>query len=141
MKLIKLILLLFPGFLLSQNIELSESIKRGKLLYQDFCVRCHLPDGKGQEGIIPPIAKSDFLFKHMEESIKKGFFSRSSLTYYSNWKPDYTILIFQEILEQRLIINNVKFPIIEDFTLVGNKQVKFTITSEFFDFYLTNTAI
>ena len=70
MKLSKLILLLFPGFLLSQNIELSESIKRGKLLYQDFCVRCHLPDGKGQEGIIPPIAKSDFLFKHMEESIK-----------------------------------------------------------------------
>ena len=70
MKLIKLILLLFPGFLLSQNIELSESIKRGKLLYQDFCVMCHLPDGKGQEGIIPPIAKSDFLFKHMEESIK-----------------------------------------------------------------------
>ena len=49
MKLIKLILLLFPGFLLSQNIELSESIKRGKLLYQDFCVRCHLPDGKGQK--------------------------------------------------------------------------------------------
>ena len=81
------------------------------------------------------------MIKHMEESIKKGFFSRSSLTYYSNWKPDYTILIFQEILEQRLIINNVKFPIIEDFTLVGNKQVKFTITSEFFDFYLTNTAI
>ena len=70
MKLIKLILLLFPGFLLSQNIELSESIKRGKLLYQDFCVRCHLPDGKGQEGIIPPIAKSDFLFKNIEESIK-----------------------------------------------------------------------
>jgi hypothetical protein len=29
-----------------------------------------LPNGKGQEGIIPPIAKSDFLFKHMEESIK-----------------------------------------------------------------------
>ena len=29
-----------------------------------------MPDGKGQTGIIPPIAKSDFLFKHMEESIK-----------------------------------------------------------------------
>ena len=81
------------------------------------------------------------IIKHMEESIKKGFFSRSCLTYYSKWKPDYTILIFQEILEQRLTINNVKFPIIEDFTLVGNNQVKFTITSEFFDFYLTNTAI
>ena len=70
MKLIKLILLLFPGFLLSQNIELSESIKRGKLLYQDFCVRCHLPNGKGLKGIFPPLAKSDYLFKNMEESIK-----------------------------------------------------------------------
>ena len=29
-----------------------------------------MPNGKGQEGIIPPLAKSDFLFKHMEESIK-----------------------------------------------------------------------
>jgi|TARA_B110000003_G_scaffold43459_1_gene40911 hypothetical protein len=29
-----------------------------------------MPDGQGQIGIIPPLAKSDFLFKHMEESIK-----------------------------------------------------------------------
>jgi|TARA_B110000444_G_scaffold63166_1_gene59109 mono/diheme cytochrome c family protein len=29
-----------------------------------------MPNGKGQKGIIPPLAKSDFLFKHMEESIK-----------------------------------------------------------------------
>lgn len=27
-------------------------------------------DGKGQKGIFPPLAKSDFLFKNMEESIK-----------------------------------------------------------------------
>ena len=26
-------------------------------------------DGKGQKGIFPPLAKSDFLFKHMEERI------------------------------------------------------------------------
>ena len=49
---------------------LPYSIKNGKSLYEDFCVRCHMPNGKGQEGIIPPLAKSDFLFKHMEESIK-----------------------------------------------------------------------
>ena len=29
-----------------------------------------MPDGQGQIGIIPPLAKSDFLYKHMEESIK-----------------------------------------------------------------------
>ena len=40
------------------------------MLYDDFCVRCHLPNGKGEIGIIPPLAESDFLYKHMEESIK-----------------------------------------------------------------------
>ncbi len=63
-------MLFFPAFILSQNDSLSISIKKGKSLYEDFCVRCHMPNGKGQKGIIPPLAKSDFLFKHMEESIK-----------------------------------------------------------------------
>lgn len=65
-----LILLLFPLFLFSQKDSLSISIENGRILYDDFCVRCHLPNGKGQIGIIPPLAKSDFLYEHMEESIK-----------------------------------------------------------------------
>lgn len=87
------------------------------------------------------ISVMNVIIVFMEDSIQKGFFSRSCLTYNTKWKPDYTILIFQEILEQRIFIRNEKFPIIEDFTLLGNKQVKFTITSEFFEFYLSNTAI
>tara|TARA_B100000768_G_scaffold77124_1_gene73472 strand:+ start:1035 stop:1427 length:393 start_codon:yes stop_codon:yes gene_type:complete len=67
---LKYFILFFPVFILSQNDSLSISIKKGKSLYEDFCIRCHMPNGKGQEGIIPPLAKSDFLFKHMEESIK-----------------------------------------------------------------------
>mgnify|MGYP000125369947 FL=1 len=70
MKYINLILFFFPLFIYSQNDSLDISIKKGKSLYEDFCLRCHMPNGKGQEGIIPPLAKSDFLFKHMEESIK-----------------------------------------------------------------------
>jgi len=69
-RFITLIILLLATTISAQDETLSNSIKRGKLLYEDFCVRCHMPDGKGQKGIIPPIAKSDFLFKHMEESIK-----------------------------------------------------------------------
>lgn len=65
-----LILLLFPLFLFSQKDSLSISIENGRILYDDFCTRCHLPNGKGQIGIIPPLAKSDFLYEHMEESIK-----------------------------------------------------------------------
>lgn len=65
-----LILLFFPLFLFSQKDSLSISIENGRILYDDFCIRCHLPNGKGQIGIIPPLAKSDFLYEHMEESIK-----------------------------------------------------------------------
>ena len=65
-----LILLFFPLFLFSQKNSLSISIENGRILYDDFCIRCHLPNGKGQIGIIPPLAKSDFLYEHMEESIK-----------------------------------------------------------------------
>lgn len=65
-----LILLLFPLLLFSQKDSLSISIENGRILYDDFCIRCHLPNGKGQIGIIPPLAKSDFLYEHMEESIK-----------------------------------------------------------------------
>ena len=64
------ILLLFPLFLFSQKDSLSISIENGKIVYDDFCIRCHLPNGKGQIGIIPPLANSDFLYEHMEESIK-----------------------------------------------------------------------
>jgi mono/diheme cytochrome c family protein len=61
------ILLLFSSLIFSQEKE--ESLERGKLLYQDLCSRCHMPDGKGVEGIYPPLAKSDYLFNKLRESI------------------------------------------------------------------------
>lgn len=70
MKFINFIFFIIPFLVYTQNDSLSISIKNGKSLYEDFCLRCHMPDGQGQIGIIPPLAKSDFLFKHMEESIK-----------------------------------------------------------------------
>ena len=65
-----LLIFFFPFFVFSQIDSLEISIENGRLLYDDFCVRCHLPNGKGEIGIIPPLAESDFLYKHMEESIK-----------------------------------------------------------------------
>ncbi|MBK56540.1 MAG: cytochrome C [Flavobacteriaceae bacterium] len=65
-----LLIFFFPFFVFSQKDSLEISIENGRLLYDDFCVRCHLPNGKGEIGIIPPLAESDFLYKHMEESIK-----------------------------------------------------------------------
>ena len=70
MKLIRSLFVLVPFFIYSQESSLSVSMKNGKSLYEDFCLRCHMPNGKGIEGVYPPLAKSDFLFKNIEESIK-----------------------------------------------------------------------
>ncbi len=52
-----------------QEKELTESIARGKEVYSDFCMQCHLPDGKGTAKIFPPLAGSDWLVNKRKESI------------------------------------------------------------------------
>ena len=54
--------------------SLEESYERGKLLYDDFCVRCHLPNGLGEARLVPPLANADFLedIKATVHSIKYG---------------------------------------------------------------------
>ena len=53
-----------------QTDPLKESIKRGSEIYTDFCISCHLPNGKGVENVYPPLAKSDYLKKNRAASIK-----------------------------------------------------------------------
>lgn len=57
----------------AQN-NVDDSYKRGQILYDDFCVRCHLPDGTGEVGLIPPLANADFLkdIQATVHSIKYG---------------------------------------------------------------------
>ncbi|UPQ79541.1 cytochrome c [Flavobacterium azooxidireducens] len=50
------------------NDELVKSINRGKEIYTDFCVQCHLASGKGTE-TFPPLAGSDWLVNKRKESI------------------------------------------------------------------------
>ncbi len=52
-----------------QQDQSSESFKRGKMIYDDFCVTCHLPNGKGIQGNFPPLDGSDWLTKKRTESI------------------------------------------------------------------------
>ena len=54
---------------LTSNIQQSESYKRGKDVYNDFCVTCHLATGKGIPGAFPPLDGSDWLTKKRTESI------------------------------------------------------------------------
>ncbi len=52
-----------------QEKTLEKSIEDGQWVYEDFCVRCHLPTGKGVSGVYPPLAKSDWLENKVDESI------------------------------------------------------------------------
>ena len=54
----------------SPQDELKESIERGGEIYNDFCVTCHSPDGKGVENLYPPLANSDYLLNNRKESIR-----------------------------------------------------------------------
>ena len=49
---------------------IEKSISDGKEIYQDFCVQCHLDNGKGVPGTFPPLAKSDYLQNNIEASIR-----------------------------------------------------------------------
>lgn len=70
-----------------KQTPLEESIDRGAIVYQDFCVQCHLPTGKGVPGNFPPLAGSNWLTEKRTESIhavkygQKGEIQVNGVTY------------------------------------------------------------
>lgn len=48
---------------------LSKSVARGKEIYSELCITCHLANGKGVAGAFPPLNPSDWLTKKRTESI------------------------------------------------------------------------
>lgn len=53
----------------AQDKKLEESKARGKAVYDELCITCHLADGKGLAGAIPPLVKSDYLLKTPAKAI------------------------------------------------------------------------
>jgi len=56
-------------FFSNHQEDLNKSIARGKELYKESCITCHLANGEGVKGTFPPLAKADFLSKYPEKSI------------------------------------------------------------------------
>ena len=54
----------------SEQTPLSASMKRGEELYNDLCMTCHLPNGKGIPGTYPPLDGSNWLTEKREASIR-----------------------------------------------------------------------
>ena len=53
-----------------QSSELETSKKRGKIVYNDICITCHMANGEGVKNAFPPLADSDYLRNKQSESIK-----------------------------------------------------------------------
>jgi mono/diheme cytochrome c family protein len=52
------------------NVSIHQDFSEGKEIYNNFCMQCHMPNGKGVPKAIPPLAESDFLKNNRIESIK-----------------------------------------------------------------------
>ncbi len=71
----KLLVILGLGTFLSaamlpnQDDALAKSMERGKVIYAENCITCHMGTGEGVAGAFPPLAKADYLVKTPEKAI------------------------------------------------------------------------
>ncbi|CAG5003696.1 hypothetical protein DYBT9275_03211 [Dyadobacter sp. CECT 9275] len=72
----KLLITIVSGIILGsamlpgQDDELAKSIERGKMVYSENCITCHMGTGEGVTATFPPLAKSDYLTQNPENGIK-----------------------------------------------------------------------
>jgi mono/diheme cytochrome c family protein len=52
-----------------QHDTLAKSIERGKTIYAENCITCHMGKGEGIPQTFPPLAKADYLMKTPEKAI------------------------------------------------------------------------
>jgi nitrite reductase (NO-forming) len=52
-----------------QPEDLAKSVAKGKSVYANNCMNCHMEDGKGIANAFPPLAKSDYLKKPAKDLI------------------------------------------------------------------------
>ena len=72
----KLVFALLSGILFcsaivpKQDDELAKSIERGKMVYSENCITCHMGTGEGVTATFPPLAKADYLMNSPENAIR-----------------------------------------------------------------------
>jgi mono/diheme cytochrome c family protein len=77
----------------AQDDELAKSIERGKMIYSENCISCHMGTGEGITATFPPLAKSDYLMKTPEnaiQAIKFGLIGKVTVNgvSYDNMMPE-----------------------------------------------------
>ncbi|WP_250632363.1 c-type cytochrome [Rhodoflexus caldus] len=107
------------SFTLLQDDAMKQSMKRGETVYATNCANCHMAQGEGIPGAIPPLAKSDYLMKDQRRAIRQIIYgAKGEMTVngvkYNNEMPGQNHLTDQEIAD---VLNYVQ-------NSWGNKQPK-----------------
>ena len=69
MKIVLILLAAAVGYAATFD-DLAQSKARGKEIYANNCIVCHMGQGEGIPELNPPLAKSDYLLKTPEKAIK-----------------------------------------------------------------------
>lgn len=106
----------------------TETYRQGRILYENFCASCHMEDGTGLQGVIPPLAGADYVRDNQSDlpciirvgiegeivvngkkydSVMKGenklsHFEISNIINYINqaWGNDFGIIKFDEVQKE-----------------------------------------
>ena len=54
----------------SESIEVNKSLLAGKAVYDNYCLPCHMSNGKGAPGMNPPLTGTEFVLGDKERLIK-----------------------------------------------------------------------
>jgi len=94
---------------MAQSQTLQESMTRGKDIYLNECITCHMENGEGIPGAFPPLAKSDYMKNNLAgtvDAILNGLSGEvvvNGVTYYGEMAP--IALTDQEVAD---VINYVQ---------------------------------
>jgi len=79
----------------------TETYRQGRILYENFCASCHMEDGTGLKGVIPPLAGADYVRDHQLELPciirvgMKGELVVNGVTYNSVMKGEHKLSHFE----------------------------------------------
>jgi mono/diheme cytochrome c family protein len=89
----------------------KESMERGKKVYDQYCMACHMPDGTGVPRLNPPLVKTSYVIGDKTtiiEIILKGFDAQVEIEgeYYQNTMAPHDFLTDEQIADVATFVRN-----------------------------------
>jgi mono/diheme cytochrome c family protein len=89
----------------------KESMERGKKVYDQYCMSCHMQDGTGVPRLNPPLVKTSYVIGDKTtiiEIILKGFDAQVEIEgeYYQNTMAPHDFLTDEQIADVTTFVRN-----------------------------------